>query len=687
MSDTTQPDNIKIRKAMARAASGSSSFQTCVPGVGRNFMSNASVSVKEQYTKTNYDTARPSERVPTEFREILSFCNEQYFSVGIVRNVIDVMSDFCVKGIDWAHPNRAVQAFYRSWFQKINGRDVSERFCNYLLRLGNLCVYPNYSKISDDIATEWKKTRGSEFKNLKVTNLSIPSKYIFIDITTLYECLPEIGKLSDNRIFRMTVPTGLISSFSNYTGPMQTSFMSKIIKAIPEDLKKKIVDGGGSLYLVDGVDIYMHHYRRDDWESWSRPIIHSIAEPLIMLKKMHLADMSALDGAISSVRLWRVGYIDQNNTANSLIPSRAMLEKVRDLIKNNISGGVLDIIWGPDLDFKESASTSFNFLTPDKYKQVMSEIYDGIGINPSLAGGVSGDTGMTNNVLSLKVLVERLGYVRNKLREFWTGESKRLQKAMGFSAPAVLEFDDAIFSDEIQYKNLLLELYDRDVISMEGLREEFNFLDPVEASRIVKEHKKRENGRVSPKAGQFHDPHINDKVKNDLVKTGQLSGDEIGIDGVEPPLDKFSKQPGGRPSGSKDKTQRAKKPIRPRSLANDFIETQTWARENFDKITDIISPSYIKEKGKSNLRQLTDEEINEFEDIKLSILLAFDPFSSVDNNSVIQAISSIKPSIIEREIRDSLLKELAAKMNRIPTIEDKRISACAAYTISKITEN
>ena len=125
MSDPTSKDTSSIRKAMSRATAGASSFQTVVPGVGRSFMSNANVSVREEYTKTNYNTARPSERVPTEFREIISFCNEQYFNTGVVRNVVDVMSDFCVKGISWAHPSRSVQAFYRSWFQKINGREVS----------------------------------------------------------------------------------------------------------------------------------------------------------------------------------------------------------------------------------------------------------------------------------------------------------------------------------------------------------------------------------------------------------------------------------------------------------------------------------------------------------------------------------------------------------------------------------
>jgi hypothetical protein len=196
---------------------------------------------------------------------------------------------------------------------------------------------------------------------------------------------------------------------------------------------------------------------------------------------MHLADASALDGVISNVRLWRVGYIDQTNVLNSIIPSPEHLETVSNMIKQNVAGGVLDIVWGPDIDFKESSSSAHHFLFADKYAQIMSEIYDGYGVNPSLAGGVGGkESGMTNNAISMKVLVERLSYIRNKLMSFWSEQARVIQKAMGFTSPAILSFDDAIFSDEISYKKLILELYDRDIISIEGLREEFNLINPIE---------------------------------------------------------------------------------------------------------------------------------------------------------------------------------------------------------------
>jgi hypothetical protein len=52
---------------------------------------------------------------------------------------------------------------------------------------------------------------------------------------------------------------------------------------------------------------------------------------------------------MTTIRLWRLGYIDKDNPSNSLLPTAESLRKLKDLINNNTSGGILDIIWGPDL--------------------------------------------------------------------------------------------------------------------------------------------------------------------------------------------------------------------------------------------------------------------------------------------------------------------------------------------------
>lgn len=680
-----------LQKAVASASEGASGVNTSVNSMQLtgSYRSTAAVgsaiSIRNEYNRGHYDAFRPSEKVPISDREIMIACNNSYYTVGIVRNIVDLMADFCIKGIDWSHTNRNVQAFYRTWFQTINGVDVSERFCNYLVRLGNNCIYTNYMKVPDGVAQQWRKSKGEEFSEVVVSNRKIPAKYIFMDITALSELYPEIGKLTNKRLFMLSLANGLVNSISDTNRQGQSVYdISRVIKNIPADLKKKMTEYNGNIVFEEG-ELKIFHYKKDDWESWSKPLIYSILEPLLLLKKMHLADMSALDGAISYIRLWRLGYIDQNNALNSIIPTRPMLNKVREVVLSNISGGTLDIFWGPELDFKESNSQVHKFLGPEKYKHVMSLIYDGMGIPASLTGGGAGD-GFTNNFISMKVLIEKLNYLRSKLADFWTEEAKIVQKAMGFSSPAKLVFDDAILSDEGQYKKLLIDLYDRDVISLESLREEFNLIDPIESSRVLREIKRRDKQKSPERSSPYHDPMWRVKLNSEMIKNGMLDPTVLGIEANQEDVlssIKAVKAPkdGGRPTGAKDQAKRKQKVVRPRTSAEQLLETQAWAKESFEKIAEVMTPAYVKAKGREYARELTHAEADELENIKLGILGAHEPFSSISDESIEKACNSYIDTSELKVIRNTLLERFVEKFDRKPTVEDKRIAACAAYAL------
>lgn len=670
----------EVQKACAAAAEGASAHKAT-----------ANVSVRNEYTRTNYDRARPSEQLPTADRDILITCNNAYYSFGIVRNMVDLMADFCVKGIDWYHTNRNVQAFYREWWRQVEGYDVSERFCNYLARLGNNCVYTNYMKVPDHVASEWKKAKGAEFSNVVTSNRKIPSKYIFIDITALSELYPEIGKFTTKRTFVLSFANGLVNSM-NY-GMNRKNYgqfdIANIIKYVPDELRSKLTENNGNL-VFNTDDLKLSHYKKDDWDSWAKPLIYSILEPLTLLKKMHLADMSALDGAISNIRLWKVGYIDPTNPLNSVIPNKQMLAKVREIVLNNITAGTLDVFWGPDLDFKESTTEVHKFLGPEKYQHVMAMIYDGMGIPPSLAGGGGGgDSGFTNNFISMKVLIEKLNYLRNKLTEFWTKEAKAVQKAMGFSSPAKIVFDDAVLSDEAQYKKLLLDMYDRNIISLESVREEFNLIDPIEGARILRENKRRKKNKIPPQSGAYYDPMWKVSLEGDLVKNGVIDPTVLGVEAKQSDIVRanLAQTANGRPTGKKDSTKRKKKVVRPRANAQSVLETQVWAKESIDKITDIITPVFVTHKAKAYARDLTNTEVDELENLKLSVLGTHDPYSSITEESVSKACANLKVSEDLKVVRDVLLQRFTEKFNRKPTIEDRRIAAAAAYSLMRQPEN
>ena len=87
------------------------------------------------------------------------------------------------------------------------------------------------------------------------------------------------------------------------------------------------------------------------------------------------------------------------------------------------------LVWGPELLFTESNSQVYRFLGSEKYQPVLTNIYAGLGIPPTLTGMASTGGGFTNNYISLKTLVERLEYGRGVLSDFWNQEIEIVQKA------------------------------------------------------------------------------------------------------------------------------------------------------------------------------------------------------------------------------------------------------------------
>ena len=81
------------------------------------------VSVRQGYDRRDYDFFRPGEQIPTRELDIIAACMQSYEKIGIVRNTVDMMSEFACQGIDLVHPNPRIEDFYKQWFSKINGKE------------------------------------------------------------------------------------------------------------------------------------------------------------------------------------------------------------------------------------------------------------------------------------------------------------------------------------------------------------------------------------------------------------------------------------------------------------------------------------------------------------------------------------------------------------------------------------
>jgi hypothetical protein len=578
---------------------------------------------------------------------------DAYDRVGIIRNVIDLMGDFSSQGIQIVHPNKAIERFYRKWFEQVKGIEKSERFLNYLYRCGNVVVKRRTAKINASKEEELRRAAGVadiEIQTKKYAKREIPWQYDFLNPLTVDVVNYYNGMFLGEPMFVLNLSKTTYDTFSSSDVTGKQTF-----SRLPPDIQKQITMGKRQIPLSND-EIQVFYYKKDDWLVWANPMVYAILDDLIMLEKMKLADLAALDGAISQIRLWRVGSLD-----HKIIPKRDVINKLRDILASNTGGGTMDLIWGPELDFKESQSQVYKFLGSEKYQPVLTSIYAGLGIPPTLTGAGGSSGGYANNYVSLKTLVERLEYGRQMLTQFWNKELEIVQKAMGFRFPAQIRFDNIILSDESAEKQLLINLADRGILSDQTILERFGEMPDIEKIRVRREEQTRRSDSSSPmKASPYHNPNVrNDVAKVLATKDGledEYYHDELDLPkrDIVPPAPKTpfgggapdapkpvdGNPQGGRPTNQKDKVKRKTKNVAPTSSA-----AVLWAYNAQKAIADEITPMILDFYDKKNVRSLTRAEFDQLEYFKLCLLTNIEPFIELTPEIIKELIdNSGKPS-------------------------------------------
>ena len=724
----TWGDESEMQQALSQVSDNLDHYdgvQKSLGGFRRSFLDiEPQRSVRTGFTREDYNSFRSEEAVPQLQKEAIQLCMTAYDKVGIIRNVIDLMGDFACHGINIVHPNKRIEKFYRKWFEKIGGRDRSERFLNTLYRCGNVIVKRRTAKINKKIENDLKKSIGSpdmEIEKLQVNKREIPWKHDFLNPLSIEVLGGNLASFVGDKQYALKV-SKLVRGMTKRAFQGGSKYNANLASQLPPDLQQAIKEGQ-DLIPLDPSKISVFHYKKDDWLLWANPMIYAILDDVIMLEKMKLADISALDGAISNIRLWSLGDLD-----NKILPTKNAINKLRNILAGNVGGGTMDLVWGPELKFTESSTQVYRFLGKEKYEPVLTNIYAGLGVPPTLTGMASGGGGsFTNNFISLKTLVERLEYGRSVLVSFWQEEVERVRQAMGFRLPAKIHFDTMVLSDEATEKNLLIQLADRNIISSETIVERFGEIPEIEKIRIRREDRDRKKEVIPQQAGPYHNPqHRNDLEKIALTKDaispqdlGLVPSDETGNHPFSDPDDrrsdqkieekkeedkdkqderdekKFDKQeerkennPTGRPEDgrprlAKDKQKRKQKDVQPRTAADSsFVNLTLWTSKAQKTIADIVHKPLLAFYDKKNLRSLTKKESDELEYIKLCILCNLQPYVDIDAeiiNRILKDQSNI--DLTTSNVVSELKKEFADKNDRNPTIEEVRHIHVSAYAI------
>lgn len=671
--------------------------------------------IKSEYGWGDYSYFRPLEADPVSIEEEIASCLCAYRCYPFVSNIIDLMADFGSQGVRIICADKRQEKFIQEWSKFVELQEFSARFLSTLYRAGTVIVKRTDGKVPIKIQKEWKSTAAAVFpysfnnpsnkrqpsnkdpigsdiqiEEVEVKKSNMPLKWTIYNPLQVKLVGGLLGQFVGKPIFGLRINSQLRQELSQlptlaYTSEDYQNFM-KMIPSFVIDA----INNSSDYFPLDQEKIYAYYYKKDDWDLWGKPIIGPILKDLRHYNKIRLAESSALDGAISSIRLWTVGDIE-----HGVIPQKGTLERLRQILRSGVGGGTMDIVWGPDLKFQESNSNLYEFLKPEKYKQTLDNIHAGLGIPAGLTSGSGSGSSDTRAFTGLKTLVERLKYGRNILVKFLETQLKLVQQSMGFDKPFRVVFDQLMLSDEAAEKAVLLQMWDRDIISTETIRYAIDIDNSdIEDLKIAREGRKR--GRSLPaKASPFHNPEKEHDMKKIFAQRGGHTPSELGLDllpkkdGEESPNEQMFKLKGkeaqykptgspmsGRPVNSKDSVKRKKRRVMPKGVSAEYKDLFLYAEEAKAKLEEYLTPSFISDNKKKDIRLLSVDETDLLNNLKFAALSSLQPFQEVgelfNSNNI-----SLDEDIYYEALR--LENNHIEKYGRKPSIHERRKIDCEAY--------
>jgi len=600
---------------------------------------------------SDFDWFRPGQAAPVKSKDNIAFARFAYRRVGLLRNAIDLMGDFASQGIRLSHPNKTIERFYNDWFKEVRGPFVTERMSNLLCREANVVARWYTAKLNIKQRLEMQKSIAAEDISIKknkspyYSKREIPWRYNFIDPIVVEPLGGVLSTLAKQPSLLLNIPSKVRSEIAALSNS-NSEEAREVLKNISPDILRAISENKQKV-MIPQDKCRVLYYKKDDWQVWADPMLHSAFEDINLYQTLKLTDKAALDGARNKIRVWKIGSLE-----HKLAPSPKASSILAGMLGANVGGGTIDVVWGPDIELIETSSDIQSYLGEEKYKPTLMAIYAALGIPPTLTG-TFGASGTTNNFISLKTLIERLQYIRRLVSEFWEEQIKIVQKAMGFAKPASVEFSIMHLEDPASIMNILISMADRNIISDEFVQRYSGANPDVEYNRILKESKTRERKDME-KVSPYHQVDKDFGLSKIALQTGQASPSEVGLNLEERKegektlmdmkmqesrnkrgniQDKSSPGEPGRPKNSNDLVKRKEKTFKPKTKA----EIEIWAKRTQDKISKVINPKIVAAYGKSSIRELNSDQINALESLKFEILCNLNVGEDINEQSIASA--------------------------------------------------
>lgn len=666
------------------------------------------------------------------YHSILASCQLAYWGDGIIKNVVDLYTDFASEGLTIVHEDESVQNFFNTWAKKVH---LSERVQTILMTyfcLGNVFIHRRWATLSDEDKSRLRrsqaklignelhyeyrgklhKVRISDANQLKVLKKKVLGKAVAENITeeTVVETQP-------NRIpWEYVLLNPLQMELRGRKFKNQSRWVIGLDKRDVDDIKKQYrgtIDLGstfinipseleGRLKQYQGVgngfaaevplgpdELSVVQDRKFDWCDWSIPLIFPALKSVNFKSCLRNMEMRACESVINSVFLFKLG-----NTKDGMPAEDEHFERLADMLQQ--PGQVLNILWN-DLISAEVITTDVSKLfDPKKHESADRDILVALGVPEALIGG--NGSSFANSFAGAATLLERIETARMRVEEWLIGELKLICDAMNFRKMPEVRWGKTSLRDKHAERQLVIQLYDRGLLSPQYLHEEFETSTDIEAARNKQVKPLIEDGTFKPR-GPYIKPLDEANLDKKLpqpqtdplkVKTPALAP---GIPGTKP----NKKTPNGRPGGTKEPggrgPQNNPRPPTGRNIA-ELLERYDNYYSHGSQILDVlekhISTKLIdvkyKAKGFKSVKELPQEERDRLEDLIFTIFSHISPetkSNQICDDFIINLLNSSVSAGVKAEVLSAYQKRIAnyiSEYGKEPSKDHRRQMMTSSWT-------
>jgi hypothetical protein len=644
-----------------------------------------------------------------QVRKHMRSADKAYREVGIVRNVIDIMTDFAAEGLNVHHPVPAQERFYRAWLKKVNMQVVAKQILQGMYKWGNIGVFKFWGKIRPKTRKEMmakarrlfaegknKEALRAFFRKSIVKKSKIPVRYvplapfrIRIHGSVLFPDREYFYHFSQLDRMKFSEPEKHASPFE-----------LKLLKEMEPQRRVELSDSGFILLPDENFDMF--HYKRDASRLWADPLILPIMQDLRYKQVLRRLDISVAESIINPITIFKLG-----KTVEGFAPTREMFQNLAALLKTPVATKTL--VWSDLIEVEQHFVDAKEVFSSEKYAEVDGDILAGLGISQILINGGNAGTRGGGRVsgpaafLSVRTLLERLEDGRNEVIRFLEKELRAVADAMSFRSIPKIAWDQMSLRDEAAEKRIMIELRDRKIISNESLLDFLSMDNEIEMSRKNREEKIAERLGIPQAVGPFEeavrvqsdeDPaRLNidmqekqlEVQKEDLAEKRQIM--------KEVPKNKDAPRAGpGRPNDRGDEESRRQKVKRDTKPAGaSWTPTPALVEEasiNRVVIENFLKPIYLNSLSKNNLRQLTIEEKNVYDSMVDTVLAHTNVDQKLTEEWIKNKATELATDLTNikqtsMKIAGTLIKNFTKEHGKSPSSDKRKELVSRAWAISK----